>query len=277
MPGGRDGAAESTWHARRGIGQCLQTPPPRAHHRRGQLVRFRRGLDRWTTASGSDGRALGGIALRRADPGRRRSSRGAHRRRATRRPRSPSSSLDKADQIRWAATSARSASVALLWFLGAVWRLLRRAEGGEPRLAVVAVTRRGVRAGHGHVGGIMLSVLGIVGRGRTGGASEHPVLLPPRVEHRRSPTAFGLAVFVGAFSVGDPPDRRAAEAPRLVRRADRGRVRGRRRHRRVDARRVLRSVASAAFIAFSLWLLVVSIMMLPGSPPRRRRRLPSTA
>src|ERR1700704_4099555 len=45
--------------------------------------------------------------------------------------------VDKHDELRWAAYLGALAAVPLFWFAGAVWRLLRRAEGGEPRLAAM--------------------------------------------------------------------------------------------------------------------------------------------
>src|ERR1700750_551593 len=43
---------------------------------------------------------------------------------------------DKNDQLRWSGFVGVLASIVLLGWLGAVWRLLRRAEGGVVRLAV---------------------------------------------------------------------------------------------------------------------------------------------
>ena len=46
--------------------------------------------------------------------------------------------VDKVDEIRWAGFIGALGSIVLLGWLGAVWRLMRRAEGGEPMFAVVA-------------------------------------------------------------------------------------------------------------------------------------------
>ena len=46
---------------------------------------------------------------------------------------------DHGDAIRWSAYLGGLGTITALWWSGAVWRLLRRAEGGIPRLAVVAL------------------------------------------------------------------------------------------------------------------------------------------
>ena len=46
---------------------------------------------------------------------------------------------DNSKELRWSASIGAAALVLLFWWVGAVWRMLRRAEGGTPRLAVVAL------------------------------------------------------------------------------------------------------------------------------------------
>ena len=70
---------------------------------------------------------------------------GARRSRATRPPRSPSSSPTRTTSSAGPGSSARSRRSSCWWFLGAVWRILRRAEGGSPRLTVVRRARCRVR------------------------------------------------------------------------------------------------------------------------------------
>jgi hypothetical protein len=47
--------------------------------------------------------------------------------------------FDNSKELRWTAFVGAIATVLLFWWVGAVWRMLRRAEGGSPRLAVVAL------------------------------------------------------------------------------------------------------------------------------------------
>ena len=135
MPGGRDGGAESTICGRAAANRTmLAKGSGREHHPRGQ---FHREGDSWTTA-GPIVRWPRRHRVRGADADRRRSSREA--------PPKPNDSTakivkfvtDKNDQLRWAGFVGVLASIVLLGWLGAVWRLLRRAEGGVVRLAVGA-------------------------------------------------------------------------------------------------------------------------------------------
>ena len=54
--------------------------------------------------------------------------------------------VDKSDQIRWAGFVGVLGSIVLLGWLGAVWRLMRRAEGGTPLLVVGAAAEPSIDA-----------------------------------------------------------------------------------------------------------------------------------
>ena len=47
--------------------------------------------------------------------------------------------VDHDDEVRWAGYIGTLAVIPFFWWLGSVWRLLRRGEGGSPRLAVMAI------------------------------------------------------------------------------------------------------------------------------------------
>src|SRR5262249_55220165 len=70
---------------------------------------------------------------------------------------------DKDDQLRLAGYLSAWATVPFFWFFGSLWRLLRRAEGGEPRLTVMAALGGGFAAVIGALGGVMLATLPIIG------------------------------------------------------------------------------------------------------------------
>ena len=70
---------------------------------------------------------------------------------------------DKNDQLRWAGFVGVLASIVLLGWLGAVWRLLRRAEGGVVRLAVGAALGAAMAAALFNAAGVLMSTVAIVG------------------------------------------------------------------------------------------------------------------
>jgi hypothetical protein len=105
---------------------------------------------------------------------------------------------DNRDAIRWAAFVGALGTIALFWFLGAVWRILRRAEGGTPRLAVVAVAGAVFAASMAAVAAIILSTLGIAGVAGSGGASTTKFFYVLSTNIGVA-TALGIAVFLGAF------------------------------------------------------------------------------
>ena len=258
------------------IGQCLQSVPRSGAGSPRAPVQFRsRGIS-WTTASGIVRSALAGIVfvvlmlVAGFLPGS---------------PPKPSDSAAKivkfVDRQERPAplgrVPRRARAIVLLGWLGAVWRLLRRAEGGEPRLAVGAALGAAMAAALFNAAGVL---------------DEHR-------RHRRRRRASARAVpgsstCCSAASVPpaasawrcswvrrldrDHPDAACCHAAGLVRRADRGRAARRGRRDRVDARRVLR-LRFVGFIGFALWMLIASVMMyrLPSRGDRDARAVSGVA
>jgi hypothetical protein len=169
---------------------------------------------------------------------------------------------DKGDEIRWAGYLGALAAVPLFWFAGGVWRLLRRAEGGNPRLTVVAVLGIGFAVLAGAVGGIILGALGILGVSGSGGVglTRFFYVLSFNVG---ALTSFGAAVFVGAFSIIIV---RSSVLPTLMGWLGAlvailflvgGAV-------VASTRDAFFTISFVSFIAFAIWILVVSGLMLRG-------------
>jgi len=166
---------------------------------------------------------------------------------------------DNRSSIRWAGYVGVLAVVALFWFLGAVWRFLRDAEGGVPRLTVMAVTGAVFAAVTSTIAGIVLGAIGILGVGGSGGANGVRFFYVLSFNIGAA-TTLGAAVFIGAFSVVIIRSRVLAPwlgwigvliAVVLV-------VSG---AAVASTRDVFFDLSFGGFLAFSLWLLVVSIMM----------------
>jgi hypothetical protein len=170
---------------------------------------------------------------------------------------------DHRDAIRSAAFVGALGTIALFWFLGAVWRILRRAEGGNPRLAVVAVSGAIFASVMGAIGAIILSTLGLAGVAGSGGASGTKFFYVLSTNIGVS-TALGIAVFLGAFCA---VILRTGVFPKVL-----GWFGA------VLALVAVAATASAsstddtffvlsfvAFLGFSLWLLIISVLMLRGA------------
>ena len=106
---------------------------------------------------------------------------------------------DNGNKIRWAATTGGLAVVALVWWLGSVWRLMRRGEGGSPRLTVTATAGAVFAAVMATIGAINLAVIPVIGT-HTFPASQirYFYILSANIAVA---TMFGAVVFVGAFSL----------------------------------------------------------------------------
>ena len=170
---------------------------------------------------------------------------------------------DKPDEIRWAGFIGALAIFGLFWFLGAVWRILRRAEGGNPRLTVVAIAGAVFASVMGTIGGIMLGAVGIVGVAGSGGQASARFFYI-LATNLAVATVFGMAVFVAAFSV---VILRTGVFPKLlgwfgvlitlVAAVSGGIV--------ASTRDVFFDLSFGAFFGFSLWLLIISVMILRGT------------
>jgi len=177
---------------------------------------------------------------------------------------------DHRDAIRWQSVLGALGTIALLWFLGAVWRVLRRAEGGDPRLTVVAVLGAVFAAVLGAVGAIMLSVIGIVGVGGAGSAANLRTLYVLSTNLAFG-VVIGVAVFLAAFSVVIV---RTGVFPRwlgwiglliaLVAVASSGVL--------ASTRDAFFDLGFGGFVGSSVWVLIVSVMMVAG-----RGSTPATA
>jgi hypothetical protein len=106
---------------------------------------------------------------------------------------------DNGDEIRWAATSGGLAVIALFWWLGSVWRLMRRAEGGSPRLTVTAFAGAVFAAATATIGAVSLAVIPVIGTHTFANAQiRYFYILSTDIAVA---TMFGAAIFVIAFSV----------------------------------------------------------------------------
>ncbi len=170
---------------------------------------------------------------------------------------------DNDDAIRWVAYIGGVAVIFLFWWLGSVWRLMRRGEGGSPRLAVVALSGAVFASVMATIAGIVLAVIPLTGglhNVGSGGARFFYVLST----NLGIATEFGIAVFVGAFSIIIIRSRALPVVlgwlgvlVALLGIAGGAVV--------ATTRDAVFYVAYAGFIGFLLWTLVVSILMLRGS------------
>lgn len=166
---------------------------------------------------------------------------------------------DNGDELRWAAYIGGLAVIPLFWWLGSVWRLMRRGEGGSPRLAVGAlggVAFASVMAG---IAGIILAVIPIYGVATLG--KEPTRLFYVLSSNLGFATEFGVAVFVGAFSLVIV---RSRVLPPIIGWlgllvALVSIVGGAAVATTDDA---IFAVAFAGFISFLVWVIIVSILML---------------
>jgi hypothetical protein len=166
---------------------------------------------------------------------------------------------DNSGAIRWAGYIGALAAVVLFWFLGAVWRFLRDAEGGSPRLTVMAVMGAGFAAATSALAGIVLSTIGILGVAASGGPSGVRFFYVLSFDIGAA-TSIGAAVFLSAFSVVII---RSGVLPKVMGWLGiliaivflfGGAV-------IASTREVFFDASFVSFIAFALWVLVISIMM----------------
>jgi hypothetical protein len=174
--------------------------------------------------------------------------------------------VDKVDEIRWAGFVGALGSIVLLGWLGAVWRLLRRAEGGEPMFAVVATVGAVVAVAVINVSAVLLSVMAIVGPQALGASQTRTLYL--LTNNLIAFGAMGLALFTGAFAMVII---RSGVLPRvvgwigaliaLVFLATGGGI--------ASTRDVFFYLSFIGFVTFTLWTLAVSVLMYrAGSRPK---------
>lgn len=170
---------------------------------------------------------------------------------------------DKAKEIRWSAFLGGLAVLALFWFAGAVWRFLRRAEGGSPRLTVVAVLGASFATVMATISTIVLAGLAMTEVQTVGPSSTRALYIVSF--NIGAGTAFGVAVFVGAFSMVMI---RSGALPAwigwigiviaVVFIASGGAL--------SSTRGVFFDLQFGGFLAFAVWLVIVSIMMFRAVP-----------
>ena len=170
--------------------------------------------------------------------------------------------IDKGKELRWSAFIGGLAVLGLFWWLGSVYRFLRRAEGGSPRLAVVAVAGAVFASTLATIAGIMLGALPIAGVNNLGANGSRIFYIIST--NLGIGTVFGVAVFLGAFSAVIIRSRVlpvwlgwAGVIIAVVAVVGGGAV--------ASTRDATFYGAFAGFLGFLLWTLVTSILMLRGT------------
>jgi hypothetical protein len=175
--------------------------------------------------------------------------------------------VDKQDQIRWAGFVGMLGSIVLLGWLGAVWRLVRRVERGEPMFAVAAVGGAVFAIVVINVSTVLLSVMAITGPQVLGASQTSTLYL--FTNSLIAAGAMGLALFTGAFAAVIIE---SGVLPRLlgwigalialVLLAAGGGI--------ASTRDLFFYLAFVGFLAFTLWTLVISALMYRGVGARDR-------
>jgi hypothetical protein len=171
--------------------------------------------------------------------------------------------VDNGDELRWAGFVGALGAIVLLAWLGAVWRVMRRAEGGSPRLAVGAALGAGLAAALFTVAGVLMSVVAIVGAPNIGVQGTRFFYLT--FNSLGAAGAIAFALFVGAFSTviietGVLPRVMGwlGALVALVLLVAGGGV--------ASTRDVFFIFGFVGFASLSLWVIVVSIMMFRAVP-----------
>jgi hypothetical protein len=171
--------------------------------------------------------------------------------------------VDENDQLRWAAFVGLLAALVLLAWLGAVWRTMRRAEGGTPLLAVGAALGAVLAAALFTIGGILMSVVAIIGPERIGSSGTRFFYV--LFNALGSGGAMALALFIGAFAsviieTGVLPKVMGwlGVLVALVLLAAGGGV--------ASTRNVFFVLGFIGFAAGALWVLVISVLMFRAAP-----------
>jgi hypothetical protein len=164
---------------------------------------------------------------------------------------------DNGDELRWSGYIGAVALIPLFWWLGSVWRLMRRAEG-TPRLAVMAISGAVFAAAMATIGGVMLGALPIIGT-RTLGPGGARIFYIISTDIAIA-TEFGTAAFLLGFSVVII---RSAALPvvmgwlggliALVSLVGAAAV--------ATTRDAIFDIGFGSFIAFGVWVIIVSILM----------------
>ena len=170
---------------------------------------------------------------------------------------------DKGDELRYAGYLGAVAVVPFFWFLASLWRMLRRDEGGAPRLTVMAALGGAFAAFFGALGGILLAVMPIIGVKTLGAAGVRTFYIMATCVGFL--TLFGVATLILASSIVFLRSRAMptvvgwygvlAAVVALVGGAA-----------TVSTRDAIFTVGFISFLLATLWLLIVSILMLRRAP-----------
>ena len=169
---------------------------------------------------------------------------------------------DKSDEIRIAGYLGAVAIVPFFWFLGALWRLLRRGEGGSPFLAVMAALGGAFAAVVGAVGGIVLAVLPLTRSSLTAGSLRTLYILATNLAFM---SLFGIATLVLSSSVVFVRSRvmpawlgYLGVLIALVALVGAGAT--------VSTNDTVFTIGFIGFLLATLWVLILSILMLRAAP-----------
>jgi hypothetical protein len=169
---------------------------------------------------------------------------------------------DKSDEIRIAGYLGAIAIVPFFWFLGSLWRLLRRGEGGTPFLAVMATLGGAFGAVMGALGGIVLAVLPLVRTSLTLGSLRTLYVLATNIAFM---ALFGIATLALSASAVFLRSRvmpawlgYLGVLAGVVALVGAGAT--------VSTNDTLFTIGFVGFILAALWILILSILMLRAAP-----------
>jgi hypothetical protein len=170
---------------------------------------------------------------------------------------------DKGDELRYAGYLGALAVVPFFWFLSSLWRRLRSDEGGTPRLTVMAALGGAFAATFGALGGVLLAVLPIVGVKALGATGVRTFYILATCVGFLA--LFGIATLILAASVVFIRSRAMPIAVgwygvlTAVVALGGGAA-------TVSTRDAVFAVGFVGFLMATLWLLIVSILMLRKAP-----------
>jgi hypothetical protein len=170
--------------------------------------------------------------------------------------------VDKGDQLRIAGYLGAIAVVPFFWFLSSLWRLLRRDEGGAPRLAVMAALGGVFAATVGAIGGIVLALLPMVRSSLSPDLLRVLYILSSNIAFM---SLFGIATLVLSASVVFIRARAMAVwlgylgiLAGLVALVGGGAT--------VSTNDTLFTIGFIGFLLASLWIVILSVLMLRQAP-----------
>ncbi|MEX2100595.1 MAG: hypothetical protein WEB19_04195 [Acidimicrobiia bacterium] len=108
--------------------------------------------------------------------------------------------VEHADDLKWAGYIGALATIPLFFWLGSVWRLLRRADGGVPRLGAIALAGLVFAAAMAGVAGLVMNAMALRGVAGTGGADGTKFFYTLSWVFNAA-GAIGIAIFLSAFSI----------------------------------------------------------------------------